>query len=526
MATAVFARAGLVRPVSPLRAARIGAAALRFGASPAAMVAVSAIRWPDRTAIIDDAGTVTYRELEQRADTLALQLSDRHGIGPGRAVAVMCRNHRGLVEGIVAAGRLGADVLLVNTELPAHQLGLTLAGHRPAIILHDDEFADRLADAGTDAPMQTVWAGDGPAALENVLRGLGGSGHKRTRVKHPGKLILLTSGTTGAPKGVPRQPHASAFLGVATSSFQRLGLRTGDTMLVCPPAFHGMGLITLMLGLAAGDTVVLQRRFDAGRAAAAIEEHQVQVLIAVPAMLQRLLTVPDLSRKSRSLRAVLCGAAQLSPVVATQFMDVVGDVLYDGYGSSEIGIAALATPIDLREAPGTLGLPVLGTSVLILDADGVPVPAGVVGEIHIDSAMTFDGYTGGGHKNLRHGHISSGDLGHLDPRGRLFLDGRADDMIVSGGENVFPQPVETALLSHPSIADAAVIGVPDDEFGQRLRAFVVPADDTFDDETVREYLRTRLTRYEQPRDIVVVAELPRNATGKVLRRQLAANGPA
>ncbi|KAA1420340.1 AMP-binding protein [Nocardioides humilatus] len=505
----------MLRPLSPAKAARAASRAVRWGASPATMVGLSAVRWPDRVAVVDDAGSITYAELEQRADVLARHLAAHHGIKPGDGVALMCRNHRGLVEGIMAAGRLGADVLFVNTELPVQQLTPTLERHRPAVVVHDEEFASRLAEAAPVVPTVQVWAGDDPTDVPDADVRLG-------RVGKAGSLILLTSGTTGAPKGVPRQPHPTAMLGLTASAMHRLGIRAGDTMMVCPPAFHGLGLLTLMLGLGAGNTLVLHRRFDAARVAVAIEEHRVDGLVVVPTMLQRLLDLPDLARHTGSLRGVLSGGAKLSPVIANDFMDVVGDVLFDGYGSSEIGIVTLATPADLRSAPGTLGRPTMGTRILILDETGQPLPVGKVGEIFIDSAMTFDGYTGGGTKDMRHGHVSSGDLGHLDAQGRLFIDGRADDMIVSGGENVFPQPVEDVLLAHPAIADAAVVGVPDETFGQRLRAFIVLAGDGFDEDDVREHLRTHLTRYEQPRDLVVIDELPRNATGKVLTKQLAA----
>ncbi|GAB4013862.1 AMP-binding protein [Nocardioides ultimimeridianus] len=522
--TAVLARAGLLGPLSPAKLARAVLEVGRLGLSPATVVALSATRWPDRPAVIDDAGSLSYAELARQAVALAAQLRSSYDVGPDRGIAVMCRNHRGLVLGLLAAGNLGVDVLLVNTELPAQQLAATLTRHRPGVVLHDAEFDERLATADAGTPRHRVWGDDGPVEAPPYDGRL-------PRVRRAGRLVLLTSGTTGAPKGVPRSPHVSALMGVAVSAIERLDLRTGETMMVCPPAFHGMGVLCLMLGLALGDTVVLQRRFDAAAAAAAVERHRVDVMVAVPAMLQRLLALPDLERRTESLRVALSGAAPLSPVTAGRFAERVGEVVYDGYGSSEVGIVTLATPADLREAPGTLGLPTRGTRIAILDDGGRPLPVGQVGQIHVDSPMTFDGYTGGGRRDIRDGYLASGDMGRLDDRGRLFLEGRADDMIVSGGENVFPQPVETALLSHPDVADAAVIGVPDDDFGQRLRAFVVvtgAADRGRLDDELRTYLRARLTRYEVPRDIVVVDELPRNATGKVLRTQLATTpgGPA
>jgi fatty-acyl-CoA synthase len=509
----MLARAGILRPLKPSVALRAGALVHQCGASPATVVGLSALRWPHRTAVIDDAGAVTYGAIQRQTDALAARLLSVHGVGSGSSVALMCRNHRGLVIGLLAAARLGADVLLVNTELPASQLATTLDRHSPTVAIHDDEFDERLAHAAPEVARVSVWSDGEPVEYFDVAD-LG-------RIRTAGQLVLLTSGTTGAPKGVPRHLHPSAPLGMVASALHRLDLRTGQTMLVAPPAFHGMGILTLFLGLSAGNTVVLQRRFDADRAIEAIERHQVQTLVAVPTMLQRLLAVPDLRDRATSVRTILSGAAALSPVVASELMDVLGDVLYDGYGSSEVGIVTLATPADLREAPGTLGRPTLGTSIKILDKDGAPLPVGAIGEVCISSPMTFDGYTDGEIKHSRDGYMASGDLGHLDAAGRLFIDGRADDMIVSGGENVFPQPVEDALLSHFAVRDAAVVGVPDPQFGQRLRAFIVLHDGPYDEDGLRAHLRTRLTRYEQPRDLVVLDELPRNATGKILRKQLA-----
>jgi acyl-CoA synthetase (AMP-forming)/AMP-acid ligase II len=201
-------------------------------------------------------------------------------------------------------------------------------------------------------------------------------------------------------------------------------------------------------------------------------------------------------------------------------MDVAGDVLYNGYGSSEVGIATLATPPDLRAAPGTVGRAVRGASICVLDRAGESVPAGVTGEIFVGGPMVFDGYTGGGGKPIVRGLASTGDVGHLDGAGRLFVEGRADDMIISGGENVFPQVAEDALARHDAVADVAVIGVPDREFGQRLHAFVVPRDPTLTGDALTTWLRGQLARYELPRAITLVDQLPRNATGKLLRARL------
>ncbi|MBF6543063.1 AMP-binding protein [Nocardia brasiliensis] len=521
-AAAAFVRARVVWPVGPAAAARMGVAVLRNGSNPAVLLSVSAARWPDRTAVVDERGTLTYAELSALADAIAGGLRTDYGIGPGAAVAVLCRNSRYYAAGLFGVLATGADVVLLNTGFAAETLARSLTGQSVAAVLCDAEFVPVVRAAGYEGPVVICYAeleaaGDSVAAM--VRRGL----RAPVRVQ-AGRLVILTSGTTGTPKGVPRDPAASAVVGTATSLLRRTGLRTGAAVAVEIPLFHGFGLGVLLLGIALGGKLILRRHFDAAATLAAVSEHRVRMLAMVPVMLQRILAVPvaDRARFDRSsLSVVLCGAAPLRPALATEFIEAFGEVLYNGYGSSEVGIGSLATPADLRGAPGTVGRPVLGTEVRVLDDAGRRVPPGVVGHVFVGSALGFTGYTGGGDKGRVDGLINSGDLGSLDAHGRLFLAGREDDMIVSGGENVYPQEVEDVVAAHPELCDVAVIGVDDDEFGQRLAAFAVPEPGcapSVDD--IREYLRHNVSRFQQPRDIRLVAEIPRNPSGKIDRPAL------
>ena len=269
---------------------------------------------------------------------------------------------------------------------------------------------------------------------------------------------------------------------------------------------------------------MLRRRFDAEDALRAIEEHDVGILCAVPTMLKRIMDLPEetLDRyPCASLRIVPSGAAPLAPQLATDFMDRFGDVLFNGYGSTEVGGCTLAMPADLRAAPGTVGKPVPGVTIEILDADGTAVPTGETGRIFVGSGQLFEGYSGGGSKEVIRGLMSIGDVGHFDRAGRLFIDGRDDEMIVSGGENVFPQEVEELIADHDAVADAGAVGVPDDQFGQRLVAFVVLKDDgEADADELKAHVRAHLARYKVPREIVFVDALPRTTTGKLKRGTL------
>ena len=358
--------------------------------------------------------------------------------------------------------------------------------------------------------------------------------------------MILSSGTTGAPKGAAREPSPSAVLGPLTTLLEQLKPRTGDPIVIGPPVFHGFGLAFLGLALFVGAPVVLRRRFDPARALEAIERHRATHLVGVPAMLQRILALPEPERArfdTSSLRAAASAGAPLPPAVATAFMDAFGEVLFNLYGSTETGFASWAGPADLRAAPGTVGRAPRGVRIAVLDAQRREVAPGTVGTVFVGSGLVFDGYEGGGSREVVDGMMNIGDVGHLDAAGRLFVDGRDDDMILSGGENVYPQEVADALAGHPRIADAAAVGVPDPDFGQRLRAFVVArADGDGGDggragagggrdaaraappteEELIAWLRERLARYKLPREVVFLDAIPRNPTGKVLKRDLPA----
>jgi len=298
-------------------------------------------------------------------------------------------------------------------------------------------------------------------------------------------------------------------------------LRSRERVLIAPPLFHQWGFAHFSLGLLLSSTLVLSPRFDAGQTLATIERERVTCAVMVPVMLQRILELPSDRRggwDTRSLRTVAVSGSVLHPDIAAAFMDEFGDVVYNLYGSTEVAWAAIARPSDLRRAPGTVGRPPWGTRVRIVDPDGRPVPAGGTGRILVGNQMVFGGYTAGGAAEVVDGLVATGDLGHFDADGRLFIDGRADDMIISGGENVFPSEIEEALLKHPAVRDAAAVGVEDERFGQRVRAYVVAED--VDEHALKQHVRATLARYKVPREILFVDELPRNPQGKLLKHQL------
>ena len=522
-AVRALAGAGALRPLPPARFLEAVRAARTLGMGAAGGCAISAARDPDGLAVIDERGSLTFAELNARAARIAAGLRAEHGVGPSRSLAVMCRNHRGFVEAMLTASRLGADLLLLNTDFPGPQLAQALGPHTLGAVVHDEEFAPVLHAAGYDGERVLAWHDEaaGAATLDALAASNAAS---PPAPASPGRLVILSSGTTGPPKGAPRAPSASAALGPLTTLLEHLRPRAGDPILIGPPVFHGFGLAFLGIGLFIGAPVVLRRRFDAAAALADVATHRATHVVGVPAMLQRILALDPAERArhdTSSLRAVGSAAAPLAPHLAHAFMDVYGELLFDLYGSTETGIASIAGPADLRAAPGTVGRPPRGITLKVLDGERREAPAGVTGHVFIGSGLLFDGYTGGGSRELVDGLMNTGDLGHLDAAGRLFIDGREDDMIVSGGENVFPQEVADALLACELVADAAVFGVEDADFGQRLRAYVVAAPAAeVTPELLLAHLRERLARYKLPRDVVFLEEIPRNPTGKVQRARL------
>ena len=516
-AARVVLRSGLFAPAGPLTMFRIVREAVRGGANLATVMAIAAARWPDRTAVIDDDGALSYGQLQSHTESLAAALAYRHGIGPGLSVGILCRNGRAFMQAMFAAASVGADVVLLNTEFRTDALATALGAHRIQTVICDDEFADRVRAADEAVAIVDL------AALEIDER------EPRPKAEPGGRIVLLTSGTTGTPKGVPRTPNITPALGVGVVFLDRIGLRAGSRIAVPVPMFHAFGFGMVLLTVILGGTLLTRRRFDAEATLAQASLHRAHVLAAVPVMLARILDLPDEVRARNpvpSLRVAITAGARLDPSLAQRFMDAYGEILYNGYGSSEVGIGSLATPTDLRETPETVGRPVAGCPVEILDENDGPVGPHVTGRVFVGGGLTFDGYTGGGGKDVVAKMTATGDMGYFDEAGRLFIVGREDDMIVSGGENVYPSAVENALGKHPDVADHAVIGVPDEDFGQRLAAFVVPRPGAeIDEAELREYLKDKVSRFEQPRDITLVAAIPRNPTGKVLRNELGHDQP-
>ena len=520
---------GLIHPVRPDKLARIVREVAKWGTTPAAGVAAATIESPDDIGFVDELGKLTYRDLHERSNALARAL-EADGVRPGAGVAIMCRNHRGFVDATLAAAKLGASVLYMNTGFAAPQFRDVVERESPSVLIYDEEFAEVLGPArevgGSGLHAYLAWCEDGDAqrpdpTLEDLIRG--GDVSDLDAPEEEARFIILTSGTTGTPKGAQR--GSPGTIGPIAAMLSRLGLHARETTVIAAPLFHSWGFAHLQMAQALGTAAVVRRKFDPEETLKMIERSGATALAVVPVMLQRILELPDetlAKYRLATLRVVAVSGSALPGELAIRWMDTFGDNLYNLYGSTEVAYATIAGPEDLRAAPGTAGLPPRGSVVKILDQGGDEVPAGRSGRIFVGNAFQFEGYTGGGTKEMAGELMSSGDVGHFDDSGRLFIDGRDDEMIVSGGENVFPREVEDLLSDHEAVSEAAVIGVDDEEFGQRLKAFVVIAEPgDLSEQEIRSYVKSHLANYKVPREVEFLESLPRNSTGKVLKRELA-----
>jgi fatty-acyl-CoA synthase len=525
----ILHEAGIVAPMRPDKALRVAATFVRWGASPATGVTIAAIHHPHEIAILDERGALSWERLHRRSNALADSFA-RLGIGPGDGLGIMCRNHRGFIEATLAAAKLGASALYLNTMFAGPQLAEVTVREGPKALVYDQEFEGLLAGVPGDVTRIAGWVEDEGSAPGLTLEGLIAAGDEGDRTPPPDKarFVILTSGTTGTPKGAQRSSPDGLF--TLAAIFDKIPYRSRMTVMIAAPLFHSWGFFHFVVGLPTAATMVLRRRFDPEETLRAVERSRADVLAAVPVMVQRILALPEetLGRYSLpTLRIASLSGSALPGELAIAWMDRFGDNVYNLYGSTEVAYATVATPEDLRAAPGTAGKPPRGTTVRLFDETGKEVAPGEVGRIFVANEMSFEGYTGGESKQAIEGLLSSGDVGHFDQAGRLFIDGRDDEMIVSGGENVFPREVEDLLADLDGVAEVAVIGVEDADFGQRLKAFVVlEAGATLGEAELVAHVKANLAGFKAPREVDFLAELPRNATGKVLKRQLGRDGAA
>jgi fatty-acyl-CoA synthase len=495
-----------------------------FGMIPA----LNARRTPNRTAIIDDDGEMTFKELDDAANAVANGLL-AIGVKGGDGLALLIRNHRWFLIAAYGAAKVGVKLILLNSEFSGPQIKEVSEREGAKLIIFDDEYTKAVSAAepplGKLRALPTNPDNDEPSeSTDETLAEL----IERSRSTPPpkatahSKIIILTSGTTGTPKGANRStPPSLAPIGGILS---HVPFKSGEVTSLPAPMFHALGFLHATIAMMLGSTLVLRRKFKPANVLADIEKHKVTAVVVVPVMLSRTLDAfdgmerkPDLS----SLRIVFVSGSQLGAELATRALKDLGPVIYNLYGSTEIAFATIARPKDLSINPATVGPVVKGVTVKLFDDNGHEVAQGEVGRIFVGNTFPFEGYTGGGGKQIIDGLMSSGDVGYFDEHGLLYVSGRDDEMIVSGGENVFPAEIEDLISGHPEVIEATALGVEDQDWGHRLRAFVVKAEGaSVDEDAIKTYVRDHLARYKVPREVIFLDELPRNPTGKILKREL------
>ncbi|KZS84546.1 long-chain-fatty-acid--CoA ligase FadD2 [Mycobacterium persicum] len=518
---------GAFRLESPLNYAAMANEIVKWGEF-GMLPSLNARRHPDRAACIDEEGEFTYKQLDEAAHAVANALLAK-GVRAGDGVALLARNHRWFLIANYGAARVGARIILLNSEFSGPQIKEVSEREGAKLIIYDDEYTKAVSKAepplgklralGTNPDKDEPSGSTDETLADLIARSSTAPAPKAG--KHA-SIIILTSGTTGTPKGANRStPPTLAPVGGILS---HVPFKANEVTSLPAPMFHALGYLHATIAMFLGSTLVLRRKFKPPLVLEDIEKHKVTAMVVVPVMLSRILDAvekmhnkPDLS----SLKIVFVSGSQLGAELASRALKDLGPVIYNMYGSTEIAFATIAGPKDLERNPATVGPVVKGVKVKILDENGNELPQGEVGRIFVGNAFPFEGYTGGGHKQIIDGLMSSGDVGYFDEHNLLYVSGRDDEMIVSGGENVFPAEVEDLISGHPDVVEATAIGVEDKEWGARLRAFVVKKPDAeVDEDTIKHYVRDHLARYKVPREVIFLDELPRNPTGKILKREL------
>ncbi|MDF2837869.1 MAG: AMP-dependent synthetase and ligase, partial [Paenibacillus sp.] len=463
----------------------------------------------DSEAINDGSASVTYRKLLAECIRLSAELKRRYSLTAGTKVGLAGRNRLSLVRAIFAVSATGADLYLLHPELSRSQLAAMAEDAGLALLLFDGEELEPLSDL---VSCQTLSLADATEWTTNMEPPWDEPAPTKAA---SGRIMLLTGGTTGRSKRVPHQPSLLRYLPPFHALLTKLPYLTSRTVYIATPIAHGYGIANLFLFIALGYKICLSPRFDAAGACRLVDEHRVEVATVVPVMLRKMLRHDQSAL--RSLRCIASGGAELSPKLAEETMNLLGDVVYNLYGTTEGGLTTIATPLELKTSAGTIGRVIAGVPLQVLDRSGAKARDGSAGRMCIRAGRSLP--------MSRGAWIDTGDIGIREPTGLYRLCGRSDDMIVSGGENVYPADVEQAIAEHPLIEEAAVIGATDELFGQRLIGFVQPVRDAaLTASECLEWLRPRVARYQMPREIVVMDELPYTPAGKLDKKRLRAIG--
>jgi fatty-acyl-CoA synthase len=539
MAAQVVRSTGVINAMAPRGLVQFARSAKETQFGPHLAVLYHASVQPEKEAVVEygvdgSVRRLTWGELNATINRLGHALFAR-GVKGGDQVAVMLPNGMEYLIAQQALARVGATAVQIGYRLKAGEIVHILENAEPRATLVHAEYLAAMREARAQVKATTpmiVVGGNGTyegTDADDWSRALAAASPDlppRVRGGDGGGVIVYTSGTTGKPKGAKRNWNQTGIEAVADMILQ-CGMRSDDRHLVVCPLYHSAApaFVTMMMSL--GATIVLMNHFEAEAALRIIENEKITCSMMVPTMLVRMCALPAAVRdkySTRSLRWVMSGAAPLSTETARQVLEQWGPVLFNFYGSTETGLVTIAGPLDHTQRPGTIGKAMRGNTIRLLDDDGKSIAVGGVGELYARNSTLMSGY----HRNAeatssaaRDGFYSVGDLARVDADGFYYLESRKHDMVISGGVNIYPREIEDHLQTHPAILEAAVVGIPDAEWGETLKAFIVRRDgQTITDVEVIEYCRSGLADYKRPRKVVFLAELPRNPTGKVLKRDL------
>ena len=527
---------GFLNALRPWNVPLLATTALRQGLKTRAIHAMHAVLTPHRPALVDDTETLTYAQADAEMNRMAAGLR-LVGAGRGAPVVLMMENSVRYVVAWFALARLGARAVHASYRLTLAELEY-LCTHSGARVLVVDpstvEVARQLRAARPDLQLVLVLshgaaqAGTAEHTWEALTVGASAAYVPAdSRLPAASENIVYTSGTTGKPKGAVRDFAAFGVVELARV-LEALPFRVAERHLVVSPLYHSAGQIFTLLNAALGCTIYLRAHFDPLDTLQALSRNRIHSMFMVPTMIHRLLQLDDAAfaaNPTPDFCGLVSGAAEFPQTLREQAIARFGAAaVHDFYGATELGWVTLLNGNEMLRKPSSVGRPLPGQQVRVLDKDGKDVPAGTVGLVYVRNGQTMQGYLHDAeatHQSLRGDWMTTEDLGYMDADGYLFLAGRERDMVKSGGMNVYPVEIEEVLLRHPMVTEVAVIGLPDPEWGERIVAVVVPRQaDSFNAADVEGFARSHLAGFKIPRRWEVVADLPRNNTGKVMKKEL------
>lgn len=493
--------------LSPIGLFRLLTAIYQYGINVMMLLKVAERMHGHKIALVDDLKTITYHELLSQSEQLSAMLKQAYGLASGKRVGILCKNHVSLVKTIFAASYTGADIFLLNTEMSGEQFKQIEEAHDFDLLVHDVELTVLIEQASYEKATLLSYHDQLPAINRLDATFIP---EPRTRT-YASKINLLTGGTTGKAKKVAHKPSLFNYLPPFLALLNRLQLQQYQTAYLATPIYHGYGIAFLLLFIALGKKIVITSAFDAKKACDLIKKHKAEVVTVVPLMIHKML-----KHDADSLQSLVCiasGGAELNPKLVAHVRSKLGAVLYNLYGTSEAGLNIIATPEELHYSAKTLGRKIKGTHLHVLDDQKKKCSVGEIGELCVKNKWSM--------RNRSRSWIETGDLGYRDEQGYYFLCGRVDDMVVSAGENVYPVELEQVLIQHLFVEDVAVFGVPDEMFGQRLKAVVqLIHHSALTEAELRDWLRPQVARYQMPKEIVFVDQISYTHLGKRDKKQL------